>query len=73
MYVVVSGTISFLLESWYVANGYREYSQSAVEAFAGIKTYFTNLPIEILFAMPMYMALMIATIKYWEIIIYNKK
>jgi len=65
MYVGVSGTISFLIESWYVANGYREYSPSAVKAFSGLKTYFTDLPIEILFAMPMYMALMIAFIKYW--------
>lgn len=73
MYIVVSGTISFLLESWYIANGYREYSPSAVKAFAGINTYFTNLPIEIIFAMPMYMALMIASIKYWEIIINQKK
>jgi hypothetical protein len=64
MYIVVSGTISFLLESWYVANGFREYSPSAVKAFAGINTYFTNLPLEIIFAMPMYMALMIAFIKY---------
>ena len=66
LYIVIGGAISIILESFYVANGFRAYSETVVNNFIGWNTPLTNLPIEIVFAMPLYVALMIATIHYWE-------
>lgn len=55
-------------ESWLIREGYRVYGQSATANFCGLNTWLTGVPIEIVFAIPMYMALVIAFIRYWEIV-----
>ena len=60
-------------ESWLIHNGYRVYGPSTVANFTGFVTPITNVPIEIVFAIPLYMALVLAFVRYWEIIIDNRK
>jgi hypothetical protein len=60
------------VESWLIVNGYRVYGPSAVNNFTGFVTPITNVPVEVAFAIPCYMALIIAFIRYWEIILDNR-
>lgn len=69
LYMLTGGLLSVFIEGFYVANGFRSYSESAIRDFVGLHTPLTNLPIEILFAMPMYVALMIGFLRYWEFIL----
>jgi hypothetical protein len=56
------------IESWLYHNGYRVYGPSARANFCGLNTWLTGVPIEIVMAIPMYMALVFAFIRYWEIV-----
>jgi hypothetical protein len=56
------------IESWLIANGYRVYGPSATMNFSGHKTWLTGAPIEVVFAIPLYMALIIGFVRYWEIV-----
>jgi hypothetical protein len=56
------------VESWLIHNGYRVYGPSATANFCGITTWLTGVPIEIVVAIPMYMALVVGFIRYWEIV-----
>jgi hypothetical protein len=60
------------IESWLIINGYRVYGESAVNAFTGFTTPITGVPVEIAFATPCYMALIVAFIRYWEIVLDNR-
>jgi hypothetical protein len=73
LYVVGGSILAIPLEYWYIANSFRVYGTSAVRDFIGIQLPFVNLPIEILFAMPLYFSLMIAFIKYWELVLNKTK
>ena len=69
LYVLVGSVLAIPLEYWYMGNGFRVYGDSAMRDFIGYTVPMTNLPLEILFAMPMYFALMMAFIRYWEFIL----
>ncbi len=56
------------LESWLIHNDIRVYGPSARANFCGIKTWLTGVPIEVVFAIPMYMALVFTFVRYWEIV-----
>jgi len=58
-------------ELWLMANGYRVYSPSTVAAFTGLHIPFTQLPMEVAFGIPLYFALILSFVKYWEIILDN--
>lgn len=73
LYLLAGSAFAVPLEYWYIAHGFRVYGESATDAFIGLTVPMTNLPIEILFAMPMYFALMMAFIRYWEFILNKKK
>lgn len=73
LYLITATIVALPLESWFINNGYRIYGPSAVDNFSGFKTIITNIPIEVAFAIPLYLALIISFIKYWEIILDNKK
>jgi hypothetical protein len=72
LYMILGGVLSVPVEFWFISNGYRVYGQSAVDNFSGVVTPFSQLPIEVIFAIPLYLALMIGFIRYWEIILNNK-
>jgi hypothetical protein len=68
----IAGAIAWLLEAWLMAHDYRVYGESATHNFTGYITPILNTPIEIVFAIPCYMALIIAFIRYWETILDNR-
>jgi hypothetical protein len=70
--LIITSALVWPLESWLIINGYRVYGETAVKSYLGFKTPITNLPVEITFAIPFYMALIIAFIRYWEITLDNR-
>ncbi len=70
--LAITSVVALPVESLFILNGYRVYGASAVHNFSGFTTPITNLPVEIAFAIPFYMALIIAFIRYWEIILDNR-
>ncbi len=60
------------LESWLIRNGYRVYGESATRNFVGYVTPITGVPIEVAFAIPCYLALVVAFVRYWEIVLDNE-
>lgn len=71
-YLVVLGLAVLPIESWFINNGYRVYGQSASNNFSGFTTPITGVPIEVAFAIPLYMALIISFIRFWEISLDNR-
>lgn len=67
VYLGVIGIIVLPLEAWFINNGFRVYGPSAVANFTGFETIFTNVPVEVAFAVPLYLALVITFIRFWEI------
>ncbi|MDO8460676.1 MAG: hypothetical protein Q7S74_06205 [Nanoarchaeota archaeon] len=65
-YVIVASTIGFFAESLVTALGVREYSNASNALMSGIKV-FGSVPIEAIYYIPVFMALVIAFKKYWEI------
>lgn len=60
------------VELWLMVNGYRVYSPGTTAAFTGLHIPGTQLPIEVIFGIPLYFALILSFIKYWEIILDNR-
>ncbi len=68
----IATTVALPLEAWLILNGYRVYSPSTVKLYTGFVTPLANIPVEVVFAIPCYMALIIAFIRYWETIMDNQ-
>ena len=66
IYLGVIGVTILPLESWFIHHGYRVYGPSAVANFSGFNTLVTGIPVEVAMAIPLYLALIIAFIRYWE-------
>lgn len=60
-------------EFWLMAHGYRVYSPSTTAAFTGLHIPWTQLPIEVTFGIPLYFALILSFVKYWEIVLDNRQ
>lgn len=71
-YVGVIGLIVLPIEAWFINHGYRLYGPSATANFTGFKMMFTDVPIEVAFAVPLYLALVITFIRFWEINLENE-
>lgn len=65
-YLGFIGIIILPIEAWFINHGYRIYGPSATANFTGFTTIITHIPIEVAFAIPLYLALVIAFIRYWE-------
>jgi hypothetical protein len=63
---VVITAIAAPIEAWFLHNGYRVYGPSATADFIGLRTAILDLPIEVLAAIPMYLALVITFVRYWD-------
>lgn len=70
--LLVIGAIALPLESWFIIHGYRIYGPSAVANFTGFTTPITKVPVEVAFAIPCYMALVVGFIRYWEALLDNQ-
>jgi len=60
------------IESWLIRQGYRVYGESAVQNFVGLTTPLTGVAVEIAFAIPCYLVLIVCFVRYWEISLDNR-
>jgi hypothetical protein len=65
-YLVLIDAIALPLEAWLIRNGFREYGPSATANFSGFRTVLGDIPLEVAFGIPLYLALVIAFVRYWE-------
>ncbi|MEK7118805.1 MAG: hypothetical protein AAB869_04295, partial [Patescibacteria group bacterium] len=68
--VAIAG-IATPLEEWLISHGYRIYSASTQADFSGFLTPITHMPIEVVFAIPLYFALILGFVNYWKITLDN--
>jgi len=68
----IAGSLTLPLEAWLMRYGYRLYGPSATHNFTGFSIPVLDVPVEIAFAIPCYLALIIAFIRYWEIVLDNR-
>lgn len=64
--VLLIGFVALVLESLLTLNGFRVYGPSMQACFTGFRTPITAVNSEIAFAIPCYLALIIAFIRFWE-------
>jgi hypothetical protein len=70
-YLLVGMFLFLPLEIFFIKNGFRIYGESSTANFAGINVPFIGVPVEIILAAPMYLAIIIAFIRYWRITLDN--
>jgi hypothetical protein len=70
--VLLISALALPIESWFIAHGYRVFGKSAVMNYSGFTTPITGTPVEIAFAIPCYLSLIVGFIRYWEIVFDNK-
>ena len=70
--VLVISALALPFEAWFQANGYRVYGDTAVMNYSGVKSPIMGLPVEIVFAIPCYLSLIVCFIRYWEIVLDNR-
>jgi hypothetical protein len=72
-YLLAIFILALPCEAWLMNNGYRVYSHSTTAAFSGFVVPVFHVPAEVAFAIPFYFALILSFVKYWEIILDNKR
>lgn len=70
--LVICTAVALPIEYYLFVNGIRVYGPSAIANFSGFNIPVINAPIEIAFAIPCYMALIIGLVRYWEIALDNR-
>jgi hypothetical protein len=65
-YLALIVVIATPVEGWFINAGYRIYGPSATADFVGIYTLVGNLPLEVVAAIPLYLSLVIAFVRYWD-------
>ena len=70
--LLVTTAIALPIEYGFYVSGMRVYGPSAMANFSGFTVPILQAPVEIAFAIPCYMALVLATIRYWEIVLDNR-
>lgn len=71
-YLLIATCFATPFEAWLISNEYRVYGPSATANFSGFKSILFQVPVEVIFAIPFYLTLMICFIKYWELVFDNK-
>jgi hypothetical protein len=66
LYLIVIGLVAAPIEAWFINTGHRVYGPGATADFSGVRSVFTDTPIEVTLAIPLYLGLVIAFIRYWE-------
>lgn len=72
LYVGLCAILTYPVEMLFIRSGMRVYGSSAVSNFSGFVTPLTGIPVEVAFAIPLYLALIIAFIRYMQIMFENK-
>ena len=65
-YLVVLAVIALPIEAWLISSDIRVYGGSATQDFSGFRVPLFDVAIEVAFAIPLYMALIIGFVRYWE-------
>jgi hypothetical protein len=68
----IATAVALPIEYALVVSGFRVYGPSAVANFSGFTIPVLKAPVEIAFAIPCYLALVIGFIRYWEIVLDNR-
>jgi hypothetical protein len=68
----ITAAIALPLEGWFIENGYRVYGPSAVANFSGLTLPGTSIPLEVAFAIPLYLSLVISFIQYMNLVIASR-
>ncbi|MFY8149580.1 MAG: hypothetical protein ACOVNL_10250 [Prochlorococcaceae cyanobacterium] len=68
----IATAIALPIEYALLAAGMRVYGPSAVANFSGFTIPVLQAPVEVAFAIPCYLALVIGFIRYWEIVLDNR-
>ncbi len=63
--LIILTLITIPIEGYLVSTGMRQYGPSLQAGFSGYHIPGTQLPVEIIFAIPLYLALVIAFVRYW--------
>lgn len=66
LYLGLLAVIATPIEGWFINAGYRVYGPSATADFLGIRTLIGDLPIEVVAAIPIYLALVISFVRSWD-------
>ena len=72
MAVLVATAIALPIEYGLYSSGMRIYGPSAMANFSGFTIPVLEAPVEIAFAIPCYLALVLATVRYWDLVIDNR-
>jgi len=72
LYLAFATVLIAPFEAWLIHSGRRVYLPSAVGNFSGFVVPGLSIPVEVIFAIPLYLALVVAFIRYWAIIFDNK-
>jgi len=64
--IVLLTILTIPIEGYLVVQGMRQYGPSLQAGYSGFHIPGTQLPIEIMFAIPLYLALIIAFVRYWS-------
>lgn len=70
--LVVISAAALPVEAWFIVNGYRVYGSTATAGYSGFTVPLLGVPVEIAFAIPCYLALIVSFIRYWEIVFDNR-
>ncbi len=73
LYLVFGSLLTWPVESLLIKEGFRVYGPSATDNFSGFVTPLTGVPVEIAFAIPFYLTLMICFVRYWQITLDSNK
>jgi len=65
-YLGLIAVVATPIEGWFIHAGYRVYGPSATADFIGIRTMVGDLPVEVVAAIPLYLALVISLVRYWD-------
>ena len=72
LYIISATLITLPIEALLIINKIRLYGESASANFSGYSIPLTTIPVEVMFAIPFYLVLIVAFNKYWMFILDNK-
>ena len=73
LYLAIVSLVTLPIEVLLMKYGFRVYGPSAVDNFSGLTLPFTSVPIEVVVAIPFYLALVIGFNRYWMYMLDNKQ
>ncbi|MDP7422653.1 MAG: hypothetical protein QGH40_12305, partial [bacterium] len=73
LYVIFIGAAAMPAEAYFIFTGMRAYGPTATLNFSGLTMPGLDIPTEVVFGIPLYFALVIAFIRYWEVTLDHRR